>query len=252
MTLKLTQIQIFFGVISLTLGIILGSIGVGYFMGQSDTSTILSATNPNPTPAPVPNLEQTAINQALISIPSPLTETKSSATTTVSLEIGEAAPEIIKTDLGNPPQDLALTKTQTLKNLKITVDNIEYTSVTPFRDPNSQIRDDETFVLLNVTLENISSKTLDLDGRAYLIQIFQEQVQNSDGKAEAKQIVYKPARELGPTFSQSRSTLIRKNFKPNQKFSGLVGFKIPKNTNILNFYYPDVLGSTEIALFKLK
>ncbi len=257
MTIKLNQTQIFFGVISLTLGIMAGSVGLGYFLGHNNTNTqkaqVATSQNPKSVEQNLANdttNSATSIAQNATSKPSP---TSSAATTAVTLDIADSKTEIkdaetkstdLKTKIG--PQ------TQTLKNLKITLDKIDFTKTTPFQDPNSTIKDDETFALLNITLENISDKNLDLDARAYLIEILDAKLSGALDSTQPKQVVYKPARELGPSFSQSKSTLIRKNLQPGQKFSGVVGFKIPQETATLNFYYPDVFGSKDIALFKLR
>jgi hypothetical protein len=260
MSFKFSQSQIFTGVLVLTLGIISGALGYDYSLKYfapkpnpqtSQTPTLSVASIPgSPSPTTTPNPISTPTQAETASTPNQ----SSTDSTKVSLNITE--PEKAVTNQEPTPEIKKIVEptgqTQTLKNLKITIDKVEYTSNTPFKDPKSQIKDTETFVLLSVTIENISDKTLSLDGRAYLIEIFDELAPKQNSQLEPKQVVYKPARELGPTFSQSKSTLIRYNFKSKQKFSGVVGFKIPKETKILNFYYPDVLESKDIALFRLK
>ena len=264
MSFKLSQTQIFTSVLMLTLGIIFGAISFDYYMKYfypksvgpivqiSDKNTALSESLKNE-----PKSQNLASTVPIPGLPSPnLVDTKST-TTTAALNIAEpqAPVEAIKDRQVKPEPTITIDSTgqsQTLKNLKITLDKIEYTSNTLFKDPKSQIKDSETFALLNITIENISDETLNLDGRAYLIEIFEELIPKNGNLLEPKQVVYKPAKELGPTFSQSKSSLIRYNFKPKQKFSGVVGFKIPKETKSLNFYYPDVSKSKEIALFRLR
>ena len=254
MSFKLSQTQIFTSVLALTLGIIFGALGFEYNQKYFSPKPAVFSDQ-----SPVLPVNQTGINPpepqnaaGSIPMPQPVAST-TTTTTTATLNISE--PQAIKDRQVKPEPTIAIDSTgqsQTLKNLKITVDKIEYTSNTLFKDPKSQIKDSETFALLNITIENISDETLNLDGRAYLIEIFEELLPKNGNLLEPKQVVYKPARELGPTFSQSKSSLIRYNFKPKQKFSGVVGFKIPKETKSLNFYYPDVSKSKEIALFRLR